>query len=53
MIELFIGKETREHKDVDIAIFRKDQLYPKKYLKEWEFKKVMSGPMVCNIVSLN
>ncbi|WP_453996087.1 nucleotidyltransferase domain-containing protein [Bacillus nitroreducens] len=42
-IDLFIGKETREHTDIEFAIFRKDQLYLKDYLKEWEFKKVMNG----------
>lgn len=30
-IDLFIGKETREHKDIEIAIFRKDQLYFKNF----------------------
>ena len=33
-IDLFLGKETREHKDIEIAIFRKDQLNLKTYLKE-------------------
>ncbi|QQZ09954.1 nucleotidyltransferase domain-containing protein [Heyndrickxia vini] len=42
-IDLFIGKETREHKDIEFAVFRKDQLYLKEYLKEWEFKKVIKG----------
>jgi hypothetical protein len=42
-IDLFIGKETRQHQDIEIAIFRKDQLHLKKYLKEWEFKKVIKG----------
>ncbi|WP_282142382.1 nucleotidyltransferase domain-containing protein [Cytobacillus oceanisediminis] len=42
-IDLFIGRETREHKDLEMAIFRKDQLYLKKYLHEWDFKKVIKG----------
>ncbi|MFP5115201.1 nucleotidyltransferase domain-containing protein [Bacillaceae bacterium C204] len=42
-IDHFIGKETREHKDIEIAVFRKNQLYLKDYLKEWEFKKVIKG----------
>ncbi|MDI7744197.1 hypothetical protein QMK38_19480 [Lysinibacillus fusiformis] len=42
-IDLFIGKETREHKDLEIALFRKDQLYLKTYLTEWDFKKVIKG----------
>lgn len=42
-IDLYIGKETREHKDIEIAVFRKDQLFLKDYLSEWEFKKVTKG----------
>ncbi|MGM0867371.1 MAG: nucleotidyltransferase domain-containing protein [Bacillota bacterium] len=42
-IDLFIGKETREHKDIEIAVFRKDQLYLKHFLKDWEFQKVIKG----------
>ena len=34
-IDLFLGKETREHKDLEIALFRKDQLNLKEYLKKW------------------
>lgn len=42
-IDLFLGKETREHKDIEIALFRKDQLYLRDYLKEWDFQKVIKG----------
>jgi hypothetical protein len=42
-IDLFIGKQTRPHQDIEIAIFRSDQLHLKKYLKEWELKKVING----------
>lgn len=42
-IDLFMGKETREHKDIEIAIFRKDQLNLKAYLKAWDFKKVINS----------
>jgi len=42
-IDLFIGRETRQHKDIEIALFRKDQLCLKEYLKEWDFKKVVKG----------
>ncbi|MED3552554.1 nucleotidyltransferase domain-containing protein [Cytobacillus praedii] len=42
-IDLYIGKETREHKDIEIAVFRKDHLYLKDYLREWEFNKVIKG----------
>lgn len=39
-IDLFIGRETRPHDDIEIAIFREDQLELKKYLNEWDFNKV-------------
>ncbi|WP_458354212.1 nucleotidyltransferase domain-containing protein [Peribacillus frigoritolerans] len=42
-IDLFIGRETREHQDIEIALLREDQLYLKEYLKEWDFKKVIKG----------
>lgn len=42
-IDLFMGKQTREHKDIEIAVFRTDQLYLKAYLKDWDLKKVVKG----------
>ncbi|MGV7002067.1 nucleotidyltransferase domain-containing protein [Priestia megaterium] len=42
-IDLFIGRETRTHEDIEIALYRKDQLEIKTYLKEWDFKKVVKG----------
>ena len=42
-IDLFIGRETRQHSDIEISLFRKDQLNLKEYLKEWDFKKVING----------
>ena len=39
-IDLYLGRITREHKDVEIAILRKDQLALRKHLRGWEFKKV-------------
>ncbi|KWW21889.1 hypothetical protein AS888_05220 [Peribacillus simplex] len=42
-IDLSIGRETRQHQDIEIALFRKDQLYLKEYLNEWDFKKVVKG----------
>ncbi|MDP9726786.1 hypothetical protein P4574_19715 [Priestia megaterium] len=42
-IDLFIGRETRNHSDIEIALYRKDQLEIKAYLKEWDFKKVVKG----------
>ncbi|MFJ7744735.1 nucleotidyltransferase domain-containing protein [Peribacillus sp. NPDC097295] len=42
-IDLFIGRETRPHQDMEIALFRSDQLILKEYLKDWDFKKVVKG----------
>ena len=42
-IDLHVGKESRIHKDIEIAIFREDQLKLKEYLHDWEFKKIISG----------
>lgn len=35
-IDLYVGHKTREHCDVDISIFRKDQGKMREVLKEWE-----------------
>lgn len=43
-VDLFLGKVTREHEDIEIAIFRCDQLTLRSYLKGWEFKKVIPIP---------
>ncbi|WP_260508245.1 hypothetical protein [Cytobacillus firmus] len=40
-----LENKTREHKDIEFAIFRKDQLYLKSYLIEWEFKKAINGEL--------
>lgn len=42
-IDLYLERITREHKDVEIAIFRQDQLALRKYLQGWKFKKVKSS----------
>ena len=42
-IDLHVGKESRIHKDIEIAIFREDQFKLKEYLHDWEFKKAISG----------
>ncbi|AUB36659.1 Catechol 2,3-dioxygenase or other lactoylglutathione lyase family enzyme [Nostoc flagelliforme CCNUN1] len=44
-IDLFIGDVTRVHKDIEIAIFRKDQSRLREYLFGWEFTKVINGKM--------
>ncbi len=42
-IDLFLGRETRHHDDVEIALFRGDQLDLKAFLKDWEMKYVRKG----------
>ncbi|QUW24007.1 hypothetical protein JSQ81_13595 [Sporosarcina sp. Marseille-Q4063] len=45
-IDLFIGKETRPHSDVEVAIFREDQHMLKKALLDWSFKKAVKGELI-------
>jgi len=42
-IDLYLKRVTREHNDIEIAIFRCDQLALQKHLSGWEFKKVIPG----------
>lgn len=42
-IDLHLGRQTRLHSDIEIAIFRKDQLDLKQYLHTWKFRKVVEG----------
>lgn len=37
-IDLFLGKETRSHDDLDIAILRRDQLAVRTFLAGWEMR---------------
>lgn len=41
-IDLYLGKVTREHHDVEIAVFRKDQIAVQAHLHDWYFTKVVS-----------
>jgi hypothetical protein len=38
-IDLFLGRQTREHADVDVLIQRKDQLAFQEYLSDWDLHK--------------
>ncbi len=40
-IDLYLGRITRAHKDIEIAILRKDQLILHTYLQGWELKKII------------
>lgn len=45
-IDLFVGHVTRDHSDIEIAIFREDQRRLKQVLDDWSFQKVVMGQMV-------
>ncbi len=44
-LDLFLGRVTREHKDVDISVLRRDQLEVQTYLLErgWGLEKTHAG----------
>src|SRR3989449_2161854 len=42
-VDLYLGRETREHDDIDVAILRKDQFELQRYLTDWAFVKVVDG----------
>lgn len=45
-IDLFIGNQTREHSDIEIAILREDQHRMKNSLADWSFQKAVQGELV-------
>jgi len=44
-IDLYLGKETRPHDDIEIAIFRQDQIVLQDYLNGWVLKKAVNGTL--------
>jgi hypothetical protein len=42
-IDLFLGQVTRPHADIELAIFRQDQLLLHRHFKNWNFKKFVNG----------
>src|SRR3989475_9753807 len=42
-IDLFLGRVTREHDDIDIAILREDQRELRTHFAGWAFEKVVEG----------
>lgn len=44
-VDLFLGKVTREHGDVDIAIFRDDQRAVHDHFRGWQVRKVVRGQL--------
>ncbi|WP_121640385.1 nucleotidyltransferase domain-containing protein [Virgibacillus sp. Bac330] len=45
-IDIFLGKETRDHHDIEIGIFREDQTELKQVFDNWELKKVVKGEFI-------
>ena len=41
-IDLFVGRRTRAHKDIEIALFRHDQSAVQKHLAGWSLRKVVN-----------
>jgi len=44
-IDLFLGRQTRSHQDIDVAVFRRDQSLIHSHLIHlgWSFQKVVDG----------
>lgn len=45
-VDLFLGRVTREHADVDLAILRGDQQRLHAHLAGWELRKAVRGELV-------
>lgn len=45
-IDLFLGKRTRTHADVDVALLRKDQDKLQALLKGWDVRIAMNGQLI-------
>lgn len=46
-LDLFLDRVTREHQDIEVAIFREDQLILREYLRsrDWSFEYVHNGKL--------
>lgn len=42
-IDLYLGRVTREHRDIEIAILRADQAAVREHFRAWHFYKAMRG----------
>ena len=45
-VDLFIGRPTRPHKDIEIALFRNDQSALQEHLGGWNLRKVVDHRLV-------
>ncbi len=46
-IDLFLSREIRNDQDIDIGIFREDQLELRRHLANWKWEKAVNGTLVC------
>jgi len=44
-IDLYLGRVTRPHADLEIAIFRRDQFALRAHLSDWQWQKVFKGEL--------
>ena len=42
-IDLFLGFQSRDHKDLEIGVYRSNQIDLKSFLQSWKFVKVVQG----------
>jgi Aminoglycoside-2''-adenylyltransferase len=42
-IDLYLGRVTRAHADIEVAILRKDQGALRDYLQDWQWQKIING----------
>jgi len=42
-LDLFLGRPTREHHDIDIVVFRTDQKILRGFLRGWDVVKIIPG----------
>jgi len=45
-IDLWLGRQTRTHADVDIAVFRDEQSLLRATFEDWQFSKAVDGKLV-------
>jgi hypothetical protein len=42
-VDLFLGRQTRTHDDIDLVVFRDDQHRLREHLRAWQVMKVIDG----------
>lgn len=44
-LDLFLGRATRSHSNVDVTVFRQDQIRLREYLAGWTFQVLVDGAL--------